>query len=1009
MKTLFSKGRQRSVMLVSFLILAVAAFAVPAKPGLKRVITLADGTTVNAMLVGDEYGHFWKGTDGKSYQAVAGTDVFQEVNSQVVVEKAQQRRAQANKRRTRRLAPRRVGDVGAITGQKKGLIILVDFSDVSFQDGNNKALYLDIANKVNFSQGNFKGSMYDYFYAQSEGKFELTFDVVGPVKVSQTQSYYGNNVNGSDEHAAEMVIEALQLADSQVNYANYDWDGDLEVEQVYVVYAGKGEADGGAANTIWPHEYDLYSANYYGDGSGPQSLDGVKINTYACGGELNGSDNIAGIGTMCHEFSHCLGYPDYYDTDYSGGQGMFDWDLMDSGSYNGGGYRPAGYTSYERWVAGWKEPVELVYTQDISNMKALQDKDSETFVIYNKGNRNEYYLLENRQKTKWDTDIPGSGLLILHVDYDADVWFQNKPNDDPSHQRMTWIPADNQYQNQILNGSKYYTTEGAANDPFPYGSVNAFGKNTTPAATLYNEDTDGTYYIDSSVKSITQNSDGTISFSFIGASNPDTKFFKLVTSTDDLEPGMRYIIACGSKATAAGALNSSYLSKKSVTVTNDVITIGNDVAVFVLEEKDGGWSFLNESTNKYLQCTAAKSVSYSSSEYAWTLSNGTAGVIMKAGSNGTMLYNANDPRFTTYTSDPNASMIQANLYMETNTEPKKDVTMSFEPTEATATIGKAFTEPTLTTNPADLTVTYSSSEPTVATVDENTGEVTLLAAGETIITATFAGNSSYNEGSASYTLTVKAPPVVGSYELVTDASTLAAGDKILITYIKGNDKYVLSTTQNTNNRAASTDVTLNDDGTLTPGDEAQIITLEKDGDNFLFNVGDGYLYAASSDKNYLLTEETADANAKAAITVNNSGDATIVFQGTNTRKYLRFNPNTTNNNPLFSCYAKGSTTGSLPQIYREVPPIKGDANGDGGVTITDAVAIVNYILGNPSADFNKAAANVNNDYDDDGNPNITITDAVGVVNIILNSGAASAPKMEAPDVEADDEEAVKPE
>ena len=214
------------------------------------------------------------------------------------------------------------------------------------------------------------------------------------------------------------------------------------------------------------------------------------------------------------------------------------------------------------------------------------------------------------------------------------------------------------------------------------------------------------------------------------------------------------------------------------------------------------------------------------------------------------------------------------------------------------------------------------------------------------------------------------------YELVTDPSTLAAGDKILIAYINGDDKYVLSTTQNTNNRSATDDVTVNADKTLTPGETAQVITLEKDGDNFLFNVGDGYLYAASSSANNMKTKTEADANAKATISIS-SNNATIVFQGNNTRNTIRFNPNTTNNNPLFSCYASNSTTGSLPQIYR-LNIIKGDANGDGKVTITDAVAIVNYILGNPSGNFNINAADVS------GDGNITITDAVGVVNIILN-------------------------
>ena len=87
-------------------------------------------------------------------------------------------------------------------------------------------------------------------------------------------------------------------------------------------------------------------------------------------------------------------------------------------------------------------------------MKSLQN-GGESYVIYNKGNENEYFLLENRQLEGWDASLPGSGLLILHVDYDADVWAANEPNDDPSHQRMTWIPADNEYQYYIYQDTRY--------------------------------------------------------------------------------------------------------------------------------------------------------------------------------------------------------------------------------------------------------------------------------------------------------------------------------------------------------------------------------------------------------------------------------------------------------------------------------------------------------------------------------------------------------------------------
>ena len=253
---------------------------------------------------------------------------------------------------------------------------------------------------------------------------------------------------------------------------------------------------------------------------------------------------------------------------------------------------------------------------------------------------------------------------------------------------------------------------------------------------------------------------------------------------------------------------------------------------------------------------------------------------------------------------------------------KQDVTMIFSTTSVEITEGDSFTKPTLTTNPAGLTVSYESSNTNVATVNASTGDVTIVGTGTTTITATFAGNDSYNSGSASYALTVNAAstptPAEDSdiFMLVTDASKLSAGDKILIAYVNGTTVKALGTTQNTNNRAA-VDVTKNSDNTLTPSESAQVITLEKDGNNFLFNVGTGYLYAASSSKNLLNTEQTADDNAKATISISN-GDATITFQGSNTHNTMRYNPN--NGSPLFSCYS-GTNTGSAPQIYRMIPTI----------------------------------------------------------------------------------------
>lgn len=575
-----------NVVALLLLLVSTAAYAVPAKPGVRRQLKLDDGTTVSATLVGDEHGHYWLGTNGKTYLTVDRDDKAMEVNLEGIKEQAQERRLAVDQRRARRLAAaKKVGTVGEYIGEKKGLILLVNFSDVSFKNANDNALYQRIANEENFSEGQFHGSVYDYFYAQSEGQFKLTFDVVGPYTVSKNQSYYGsNNARGDDKYPATMVIEALKQADEEVNFADYDWDDDGEVDQVFVIYAGKGEADGGPSYTIWPHEYSLSYAQYFGDGEGAQFLDGMTIDTYACGSELNGAGNLEGIGTICHEFSHCLGYPDFYDTDYSGGQGMGNWDLMDGGCYNGDGFVPSGFTSWERWVAGWKKPIELENTKNIENMKSLMD-GGECYIVYNKGHRNEYFLLENRRLVNWDAALPGSGLLILHVDYNEMAWESNQPNDVPSRQRMTWIPADNNYQYTMYMGTKYYSFEGMANDPFPYGAVNAFNKSTTPAAKFYNKNIDGSYYLDSSIENITRNGDGTVSFFFRGLTNVSTPTFS--HESGHYEEPFAVTISCETEgAKIHYTLDGSKPTKSSAIYTEPILVKGNTTLKAVAYEGD---------------------------------------------------------------------------------------------------------------------------------------------------------------------------------------------------------------------------------------------------------------------------------------------------------------------------------------------------------------------------------------------------------------------------------------
>lgn len=496
-----------------FLILATAIIttsisAIPAKRGMWETIKLTDGTEVKAELRGDEFCSYRRSEDGRIFTRDADTGLYKAADMETLEAKAARRRNTAQTARAARAKRMYAasGTAGTLyTGTKKGLIILVDFADTKFDEKHDIELYKRIANEEGFTNDmGFRGSVRDYFKAQSLGQFDLQFDVLGPVTMPEGYAYYGAHTDGSEDNneaVAQMVIDACKAVDSQVDFNDYDWDGDGEADQVFILYAGHGEASYSRdPNTIWPHEWDLYSALY------PNyqyvKLDGVIINTYACSCELGSGINIDGIGTICHEFSHCLGLPDMYDTQGSN-YGMDLWDLMDYGNYNDDGFCPPNYTSYERMYAGWSQPIELTNDQEVTGMEAIGDGGN-TYIIYNDGHRDEYYMLENRQQKDWDEALPNSGLLILHVDYDADAWYNNTVNSS-SPQRCTIFHADNETLRKSAS---------LANDIYPYGDNNSLTSTSVPAAIVNNKNTDGTYYMNKSVTEITRHDDGTVSFRF---------------------------------------------------------------------------------------------------------------------------------------------------------------------------------------------------------------------------------------------------------------------------------------------------------------------------------------------------------------------------------------------------------------------------------------------------------------------------------------------------------------
>lgn len=1036
-------------------VLALTASAVPAKPGLFRTLTLSDGTTVKAQLVGDEHGHYWLSADGRAYQQMDGTTHFEEVDITVIQSKANARRAIRRKvcyaSTSDGLGRYNTPGLGALNsiGEYTIPVIMVQFSDKKFLSTTTVEKMNRFYNEQGYhDESGCVGSVRDYFVSQSRGMFKPTFDVVGIVTLSNKYSYYGQNSGGNDMRVDSLAPHAIAAAVSQLgtDFSQYvrtttNVNGTTTgVPLVCIFYAGYGEAtgspSGSVSNTVWPCEWDC-----------DEDYSGTHFNAWFVGNELYSDGSLMGMGVFCHEAGHALGLPDFYCTNYnySNDDSFSNWSIMDCGAYVNDARAPIGYTAYERSYLGWLD-IPTYTAGEYQNLDPYTNDKGTTAVKIATNSSTEYFILENRQPGTWYPEDMGSGLFVSRFAYNQTAWDNNTLNNTKNKKRAKIVTANgatlnysgdqaNLYGNGVnsITSLALYSS-GTVNPQITTITKNADGTITlnaaaatnvakptfSPAAGRYTEAqtvtiscaTEGVaiyYTIDGStptasstrytspivieetttLKAIAVNADGEESLvataKYIIGAISDTKNFKRVTSTDELVSGMRYIIACGSKKMAAGQLSGDFLANVEVSLSSDIITIADGVAVFTLEGSGTSCSFLNEESGDYLYASAAKKIAYDANEKTWTLSNGTNGVEMTFGSCGTMTYNAGSPRFNTYTSNATATMIRANLYMEYDGEvpiEKQDVTMNFSSTSVTATLGKTFTPPTLTTVPEDLPVTYASSNTDVATVDASTGAVTLVAKGTTTITASFAGNDYYNPGSASYTLTVQGPTTATNrYELVTDASTLAAGDSILIVYGTGSYRRIMATTTNKDNYREAGEFVFNDDNTITPSANDAIVVLSGQEGAWTFYVANGnetgYLSASSSSSNNMKTVQTVDKNAQATISIS-SGSATIKFQGSYTRDLLKYNTSS----PRFSCYQSKSTGTQYPQIYRQVKQeiSSGDVNKDGDVSIADITALVNILMGQDAEQvlYDHKAADV------DGNGAVEAADVEMLLNMILS-------------------------
>lgn len=317
----------------------------------------------------------------------------------------------------------------------RGLVILVNFTDRKFSRGNrSRQLVDDMMNKPDYTSyvdpllnGRFTctGSVRDYFFDNSDGKFITEFDVVGPVEIDVDQYY----INGIDR-TYELCKKVLETADPEIDYSRYDYDGDGEVDMLYLLYAGYAAIyQGNDERLLWPH------AGYFGDSDISVKLDGMRFGRFACSTEIYGWKDygdmyLDGIGVIVHEFSHVLGFKDHYDVSGYLNEDPGAWDVMSAGNYNGiCNDTPCGYNSYEKYAAGFISPRTVTSENDgesillrplSSSTDALRIKSMQDSVVY---------MIENRQLEKWDSELPGHGMLVWRVDScDNEYWVHNALN-----------------------------------------------------------------------------------------------------------------------------------------------------------------------------------------------------------------------------------------------------------------------------------------------------------------------------------------------------------------------------------------------------------------------------------------------------------------------------------------------------------------------------------------------------------------------------------------------------
>ena len=487
---------------ILFILTAAVCHAGPARPG-TRTLKQPDGSSFSALVKGDEFmkvitttegSAIIKDSDGWWCYATYGSDgtkcssghrVGGKVSSEILGASRMipydvlVRNASA-KRDVRRMKTQssEKPEIGTGATTKHGIVILAEYADVKFKYSRQD--FIDMLTKEGYDVGDATGCAKEYFDSQFHGMFDFEFQVSEIVTLDGVRAYYGgNDFHGNDKRPAEMIAEACRLADDDVDFSLYDDNDDGYVDNVFVFFAGEDEADYiDNPECIWSHSWYITSGAELDE----LILDGKIIDQYACTSELMHGMVIAGIGTFCHEFSHTLGLPDFYDTDYEGTGGWAAglWNatsLMDGGNVNNNCNTPPYYNALEREITGLSEPI-MIEKNGTYTLEPIHDNGK--YYRLDTDQADEYYLFECRTNEGWDKYIGGSGMLVYHIDKTSErAWEYNIVNTRPTHQNADLIEADG--RTNSLNEYNYAQLMGNLKGLFfPYNKVNSLTAETTP-------------------------------------------------------------------------------------------------------------------------------------------------------------------------------------------------------------------------------------------------------------------------------------------------------------------------------------------------------------------------------------------------------------------------------------------------------------------------------------------------------------------------------------------------